>query len=478
MNKNETQNRTLEQHLRCYTDGIYPLHMPGHKRMEGSLPTSIADIDVTEVEGTDNLYRPEGIVGKSLDHAASFYGTRKTYFLLNGSTGGILSAVAAMGRPGEKVLVMRNCHQSVYHALELNRLEPVFLYPQEAAEGLAGGVSLEDVKKAYRDNPDMKGCIITSPTYEGLVLPVYEIAGAVHADGGWLIVDEAHGAHFNYSDLFPKSALASGADIVIQSLHKTMPSMTQTALMHVAGEWVDLERLDHYYEVYQTSSPSYVMMASIDNCIRKYEHAPEVWTAFEKILDAVDKRLQNMKRLKLTRERELDMTHLAGLDRSKVLVSTLSADITGLELERRLREDWGFQVELSNEVYILAMLTVADKAAEIRAFLEALIAIDKELEPAAAPLKRTAENRCNHPKPGCTMEEAWLAEGTWMPLEKCCGRIVQLPVTPYPPGIPFLAAGEIIEEGHIEWLLSAVEAGRVIKGLKLEGQQIDIKILK
>ena len=217
-------------------------------------------IDITEIEGFDNLHHAEGILKESMRWAAGVYGADRTYYLVNGSSCGILSAIGAVMRPGETMLVSRNCHKSVYHGLILNSLKPEYVYPQIIEDlGIQGGISPDDVEKQLEECPEIRGVLIVSPTYDGVVSDISKIAEIVHRHNIPLIVDEAHGAHFPFGNgCFPKSALSCGADLVIQSLHKTLPSLTQTAVLHLKGNRVSRERLERCLQMYQSSSPSYV----------------------------------------------------------------------------------------------------------------------------------------------------------------------------------------------------------------------------
>ena len=259
-----------------------PFHMPGHKRQSGEgmraeFPNPFA-IDITEIDGFDNLHHPEGILRESMDWASGVYGTAKTWYLVNGSSCGILSAVSACVHPGGRILMSRNCHKSAYHSVILNQLKTDYVYPQ-ILPGLwiQGGILAEDVEKMLQKNPDTEAVLIVSPTYDGMVSDVQAIADVVHRYELPLIVDEAHGAHFPFGgEDFPVSAIDCGADLVIQSLHKTLPSLTQTAVLHLTREGekrVDLGRLERYLQIYQTSSPSYVMMASIESSIYEMEQS-------------------------------------------------------------------------------------------------------------------------------------------------------------------------------------------------------------
>ncbi len=219
----------LDQKLQSYTESdCYPFHMPGHKRGNLELPNPYS-IDITEIEGFDNLHHPEGILQDAQSRAAEAFGANETFYLINGSTSGILSAIsAALPRKGT-LLMSRNSHKSAYHAAYLMELETIYLLPMAAKFGISGSIPPVFVEQALNDFPQINGVFITSPTYDGIVSDIQAIADLVHARNLPLIVDEAHGAHFTFSDRFPRPALKCGADIVIQSLDKTLPDTDSSA---------------------------------------------------------------------------------------------------------------------------------------------------------------------------------------------------------------------------------------------------------
>ena len=263
------------------TEGCYPWHMPGHKRRLNTIFPDIVEnpfsIDVTEVGDLDEFHDPHGIISEALNRAAEVYGSHKSYYLVNGSTCGIMAALSAVCRPGDKLIVARNCHKSVYNAIRLLQLRPIYIMPEWNEElGMFGGVSPEQVRKMVKQYTDAKCVMLVSPTYEGVVSDVEKIAKIVHKAGVPLIIDEAHGAHFefmsnvnetisttNYKNI-PNPAIRLGADIVIESLHKTLPAMTQCAILHEKSNIVDTERLEEYLSIYQSTSPSYVFLATAE----------------------------------------------------------------------------------------------------------------------------------------------------------------------------------------------------------------------
>ena len=286
----------------------YGFHMPGHKRRlvgkqaGAELPYRM---DITEIEGFDDLHHACGILKEAQERAARVFGADETHFLVNGSTAGILSAVCGATEKGDTILVARNCHKSVYHAMYLNELKPVYLYPGfDRESGLNTRIDPEDVREALRRDGSIRAVVIVSPTYDGVVSDVEAIGEAAHEKGVPLIVDEAHGAHFGFHPAFFPNSNARGADVVIHSVHKTLPSLTQTALLHMNGRLADRKKIRKYLDMLQSSSPSYILMASIDRCVRLMEkEAREIFPPYVEMLFETRRRLSELRHMRLI-ERE------------------------------------------------------------------------------------------------------------------------------------------------------------------------------
>lgn len=275
----------LEKLQEYRAEDMYPFHMPGHKRKPLPFPNPYS-IDITEIDGFDNLHHAEGILKEAQERAADLYGSKECFYLVNGSTCGLLAAICAATKKRDKVLVARNCHKAVYHALYLNELQAEYIYPVITKSGIQGQIEPEQVKKALLLNPDIAAVILTSPTYEGVVSDINAIAGIAHERGIPLIVDEAHGAHLGFGAGFPENAVRQGADAVIMSLHKTLPSFTQTALLHLCSERIDKDAVKMYLGMFETSSPSYLFMAGMDSCIRVVKEQGNIlFSDYRKLLD-------------------------------------------------------------------------------------------------------------------------------------------------------------------------------------------------
>ena len=249
----------LYKELERYGDlDYYPYHMPGHKRRQlGEIPEQLLKTDITEIDGFDNLHQAEGILKEAQELAGRLYGAEETFYLVNGSTCGILSAISAALPVGGHLLMARGCHKSVYHAAYLRKLKLSYLYPKRLPEfGFSEAVTAEQVREALEQESDIGAVLIVSPTYEGRIADVKAIADEVHAKGLPLIVDEAHGAHLGFADGFASGSCQAGADLVIHSVHKTLPAMTQTALLHVNGGRIDRDLLKRFLRIYHSISMS------------------------------------------------------------------------------------------------------------------------------------------------------------------------------------------------------------------------------
>ncbi len=550
---NQKGPKLYEQLNRYCRSDAYPFHMPGHKRRTDAaflaeFPNPYG-IDITEIDGFDNLHHAEGILKESMEWAASVYGTERTYYLVNGSTCGVLAAICAAARPGGTVLMARNSHKSAYHAADLHNLNIRYVYPQMMDEfGLQGGILPEKIEKMLitcgengqkGENGRVSAVFITSPTYDGVVSDVRGIAEVCHRYGVPLIVDEAHGAHFPFgnerrfgrgpcpsapgqaeetlkkeapdSGAFPVSALYCGADVVIHSLHKTLPSFTQTALLHICGERVDVEKLEYYLQVFQTSSPSYVMMAGIERCIEYMAgDGRREMGRFAQRLERLRASLSGEDGLRQLRLLDRQAAGAAGaydLDASKILVSarfTGKPGIDGSWLAGRLRKEYHLEMEMCGTDYVTAIATLMDTEEGLERLRCALLAIDRELdadlgngqggemaplpEPdrrlgpgrlsgqgtlseQAAPLGQKADGllagvRMSQSRAVCSIHEALCRPAHARRLEDCEGRISGEYVYLYPPGIPILTPGEVVTQEILDMIEDYRRRGLPIQGLR------------
>lgn len=466
----------LEQLEQYGSSDYYPLHMPGHKRHISHFGDPFA-IDITEIDGFDNLHHAQGILLEAQKRAAQLYGAEESFYLVNGSTCGILAAVSAATQRGDTVLMARNCHKAVYHAVFLNGLHAEYLYPEADMErGINGSILPEQVRRALegQEAQRISAVVITSPTYDGVVSDIRRIAAEVHRAGAVLIVDEAHGAHFPMHEYFPETSLACGADLVINSLHKTMPALTQSALLHVQGSRIDRERLRQYLGIYQTSSPSYVLMAAMDRCVRLMQDRGEaLFAVFTERLEKMRLELGKMKRLYLVTGKESELSAF-DYDRSKVLISTERCVYSGRELAEILRDEYHLEVEMDAPEYVTAIMTVSDTQEGFDRLTRALLEVDRELTETPKTMRKIKQQghrwiktlrSLPKNKEVMTIEAAANSEAHAVWLRESAGCISAEFVYLYPPGIPLLVPGEQITQELLEEFSYYRKCGFELQGL-------------
>lgn len=473
--------------LKEYSESdFYPFHMPGHKRNPAITGADLPyKIDITEIDGFDDLHHATSILKEAEERAAEVCSADESHYLINGSTAGILSAVLGCSERGGKILIARNCHKSVYHAVYLNELHPVYVYPEfDESMDLNSEICPEKVEKLLRKNPDICAAVITSPTYDGVVSDVRAIADIVHKRGIPLIVDEAHGAHFGYHPYFPENSNTAGADVVIQSLHKTLPSLTQTALLHINGKLADRRRIRKYLHLLQTSSPSYVLMAGMDECIRTVSSRKDLWDNYTECLERTRRQLRQMKNMRLL--------ETARYDRSKLVVSVRGTMLktedgrkkkfTGRKLYQILLNRYFLQMEMAAGSYIVAMTSPGDTEEGMKRLVSALEEIDgmlcrEEQQTETIHGQNNAEGSARLQRQEQVLS-AWDAEQLRERGEEICpvswenagGKISLEYAYLYPPGIPLVVPGERIGNETARQITAYKNMGFSIEGTEETGK--------
>lgn len=450
-------------------EDIYPMHMPGHKRnLKLMNMVNPYAIDITEIDGFDNLHDAEEILLENMKEAAQLYHAGHTHYLINGSTSGLLVSIAACTKKGDTVLVARNCHKAVYHAIFLNELVPIYLYPEVDEEyGIHKGITPEQVAKELEENPDIKMVLLTSPTYEGIVSDIREIVRVVHSYNIPLVVDEAHGAHLGFSKDFPENSVTCGADLVIHSVHKTLPAFTQTALLHSNGSLVDYDKIKMYLQIYQTSSPSYMLMSGISNCLRLVkEQGAQLFEEYDQNLREFYEACNKLKHLEVYHPMKLkEEKRPFAFDPSKILIFTHHCNINGVELYDLLLKRYKIQCEMVSKNYVLAMTSIADTKEGFNRLIEALLDIDRNIS-SEKKQKLTSLFYVVNLNLALTPYEAYNLRKDSVQLEDSTCNIAGEYVYLYPPGIPLVVPGEEITEEIINKIREYKQAGLHIKGMK------------
>ncbi len=392
----------------------YPFHMPGHKRKK-EFGIIGSEIDITEIDGFDNLHSPSGVLLDIENRLTAHYKADKSFMLVNGSTVGILAAIFAICDEGDKIIIARNCHKSVYNACMLRRLRVIYIEPEfDEENGFYKAFKQATINRAVEKHPDAKALVITSPTYEGYIS---EISSPLP-----LIIDAAHGAHLGLGD-FPKYPKG---DIVVSSLHKTLPALTQTAVINVYNkDYISAVKL--YLDIFETSSPSYVLMNSVEKCLDYIENSKAEFDSFCTLL----KEFHSNAKYNILNILNTD-------DKSRIIVSTSKANISGSELANTLRDSFNIEVEAASKSYITLISTVADDELAFKELYNALLITDSKLKEDGSEA---------FSMPPCPVDEQIISidkNSDETKTKNAIGMVANEFVFAYPPDIPLIVAGEVI----------------------------------
>lgn len=460
----------MYERLLEYSKNNTSFHMPGHKSGALRLIEDVYPIDITEVDGVDDLHHPRGIIKELQEHIADIYNAGKSYLLVNGSTVGIMSSISALAQENHQVLIARNCHKSVYNSIYINQLDPKFVYPEynetyNVYEEL-NPERLEDIMATAKVNL----VVITSPTYEGVVSDIKSISEIVHGYGGVLIVDEAHGAHFNFSQQLPTSALELGADIVIHSTHKTLPCFTQTGVLHISkdaikSKRVNSEEIQKYLSIYQTSSPSYILMSSIEKGIEYMDSHRKTFSSYIHGINDLFSEFKSSYGIwnNMRKDKVVDISRLTYVIQPQL-------GITGWALGKALRDKNHIQVELTGYGHIVGITTMADSIEEIQRFI---IAVEERMKELVLNHHNGELNIYGsqgfRPIKKMSILKASKAKGVMMTLKDSLDQVMKEYIIPYPPGIPILVPGEIMSNEILQYLSNLVRNDMEVYGI-IEGE--------
>lgn len=453
--------------LKHASENPISFHMPGHKgsalyrRMGyGDFLNKIMDCDITEITGADNLFQAEGIIREAQERYAAIYGVKKSYLQINGSSGANIAAMLASVHKGKKIIMARNCHKSAFNALVLGDIKPVYVYPEMIEKyGISGPVSTKEVERLLIENHDAEAVILPSPNYYGICSDIRAIAEVVHKYDKVLIVDQAHGAHLKFFRRFgiknmPESAEEAGADIIVNSIHKTLASLTESAVLNLNSNRVDSKLLEDKLQAIESTSPSYLLMASLDiNTSIIEEAGAELFGQWAESLEYFYREAAGIKGLKY-------IDRVSGFDWTKMNFGFGELGIMGDELERLLVEKYGIFIELFTGDLVMCMSGIGNTPEDVKHLVAALKEIAEEhsgkniVKPAQVNGLRMPPGRlelCNIPQIRKSV-----------PLSEAEGLICAASIIPYPPGIPYICPGERI----------TAEAITYIRNLRIRGEKV------
>lgn len=447
----------LIEKLTEYSRGkVYPFHMPGHKR-RFDCEFNPYKFDITEINGFDDLGEPEEILLDLQERVAGVYKCRKAFILVNGSTSGVLAGISAALKSGESVLMARNSHKSAYNAAFIRHLNVEYLFPETDNElGISMQISPEIVEKYLKNNPDIKAVFITSPTYEGIISDIGSISRVVHRHGAVLIVDCAHGAHLGILEDCGSNPVSQGADITIMSLHKTLPAPTQTAVLCVNGNLIDDRIVKKYINIYNSSSPSYLLMAGIEKCIDLIESSGDIlFSEYYNNLADFRIKCRELEHLKL-------FSPQCEYDIGKIIISTHDCNINGRELSDILRQKYNIETEMSSCNYVLAMTSCMDSKEGFDMLYNSL----KEIDESLVYLRKSAVDILFLSEKEFEMHDIEKYKILLSDIEESVGKICCDYIYLYPPGVPWIVPGEKITVEILEKIKHYLDNGFNIRGIR------------
>ncbi|MBO2521564.1 MAG: arginine decarboxylase [Firmicutes bacterium] len=450
-----------------------PFHIPGHKRGRGMDPEFRAflgenalSIDLVNIAPVDDLHLPRGMIKEAQELAAQAFGAERTFFSVQGTSGAIMAMVLAAVGPGDKILIPRNAHKSVWTAVVLSGAQPVFMEPEiDPVRGVAHGVCLATVERTLEEHPDAKAVLVVNPTYFGVCADLRGIAEVVHRRGIPLLVDEAHGAHLYFHPALPCSAMAAGADAAATSMHKLGGSLIQSSILNLQGGRLSSDRVQAVLSMLTTTSTSYILLASLD-AARRYlaTWGEELLTRAIALAQRARREIGAIPGLECLGPEVIgDRSSSYDLDPTKLCVTVTGLGLSGIEVEVLLREEHGIEVELSDLYNILCLITPGDGEESVCRLVEALRAISREhyrKRPATPVVVKTPEV----PPLAMSPRDAFYAPAEPVPLFESEGRIMAEFIMVYPPGIPLLLPGERITRGALDYIREHLEAGLPVQG--------------
>ena len=455
--------------------GVAPYHTPGHKGGRGAHPLLrrlLTDeglrADVSLSAELDDFHAPTGCIRTAEELAARAYGADEAYFMVNGTTGAVHTMLMAAATPGDTILVPRNTHRSIIGAMILTGVRPVWLAPEiDTRLGIAMGVSYATVERAVREHPEARAALLIHPTYYGVASELSAIAAHLHAHGMLLLTDSAHGAHFAFAEELPPSAMAAGADLSAESTHKLLGSLTQTSMLLARGGRVPSARIRAASGVLQTTSPNEIFLAALDLARAQMEQeGAERLGALIRRADDLRQRINDIPGLWAFGAEHMGAPGMAALDRTKLTVQVMGLGMTGFVAEEELRRQ-GIACELADARNVLFLLSYADGAQETERLYAALRTMAETYAPLCTSRGAGEAALCTLPplpETALTPREAYFARTDHVSVRHAVGRTAAETIVFYPPGIPVLAPGDVIDAATLRYLQTMRAIGARVVG--------------
>lgn len=478
MHSSDTPDTPLVSTLHQLSQKIHaPFYAPGHKRGGGAaqslidvLGSAVFRADLPELPELDNLFAPNSVIEHAQRLAAEQFGADHTWFLVNGSTCGIEAAMLATCAPGDKIVLPRNCHQSAIAGLILTGAVPVFLSPAYDPDwDLALSITPSAVRQALQQHPDAKAVMMVYPTYHGICGDVSAIAQITHEHNIPLIVDEAHGPHFAFHPNLPTPALQAGADIVIQSTHKVLSALTQASMLHLHSHYVDPQRISRALQLVQSTSPSYLLLASLDAA--RHQMAMQGKALLSHTLTLAHSARDRLSQIPHLRILSLpSTTRLEGfveLDYTRLTVDLTNWGMTGFDADEQLHTKLGVTAELPSLRHLTFIISLGNSTTDIEHLVQAFHTLRQSADPSTNRVKPTASSPSTplvYPLAPITPRAAYFSSTTTVATADAGDRLSAELICPYPPGIPVLMPGEPITPSALHHLQTVVSAGGSLTG--------------
>lgn len=466
----------LDALLSYVRDNTIPFHVPGHKQGRGVHPklkenvgSLFLSMDITEVPGLDNLSRPTGVLKEAQELAAKAYGSDFSYFLVNGSSSGLHAMLMAVCNPGDSVILPRNVHKSAFSSLIFSGVAPAYMMPEfDERLQIDHTVTEETLRQALADYPSAKGVLLVSPTYYGVSADVEKFVRIIHENGKIALVDEAWGPHLQFHPDLPVSGVAAKADLVVNSTHKLLSSLTQSSILHLQGDRVDRGRLEAVLQLFLTTSPSCLILASIDATrMQMATQGKALLNNAITLAEEARKQINSLPGLYCMGKEILGQPGVHQLDSTRLVISARELGYTGYQIEDILRKEHGVQAEMSDLFNVVCLITISDHEEELTHLLSGLRKIKRNISahPPAPRIHHKERNLRDWPPVRLTPRDAFVAPHEAIPFRNAIGRISTELITTYPPGIPTIVPGEEFTPGIIEYLLLEREASSRITGV-------------
>ncbi len=456
--------------------GAMPFHTPGHKQGQGVHPLlaqmigpAALAMDVSLMSELDDLHEPQSCIKEAQDLAAELYGADHSFFIVNGTTGGIHAMILTVAGPGDKIIVPRNAHRSVIGGIILSGAQPIFIQPATDCElGLAMGLELETVEAAIGQHPDAKAVLLVHPTYYGVAADIRSIIELVHANHMAVVVDEAHGPHLRFHEQLPVQALAAGADIVAQSTHKLLGAMTQCSMVHCREERINVAKLKTMLRLVQSTSPNYLLLASLDVArMQMAVDGPQLLGRTIELANWARRQINAIDGLYCFGADRIGQPGIFALDPTKLTVTVTGLGLTGVEAEQILRQRYKIQAELSDLYNVLFLITIGDTEQTVQNLLAALRGLSANYRgnrDFSAVREITKAGAYSLPEGVLLPRQALLGQTRTVLFSESAGLICAEIITFYPPGIPLLCPGERIDNGMIAYCRQLLAAGLLVSG--------------